>query len=93
MCKEIQLEVISTTRFDQNSDLTMSSLGWIDLTRASKIKAEGKFPVLEQGYGVGNVRYYWIQEQVNHLCPGCIIFGIKIYISYWSLHLKFREFK
>ena len=50
MNKGIQSEVISTTRFDENSDLSMAYLGRIDLTRASKIKAEEKFPISEQGY-------------------------------------------
>ena len=33
-------EVISTARFDENSDLSMIYLGRIDMTRACKIKAE-----------------------------------------------------
>ena len=36
----IQSEVIRTTRFDENSDLSTTYLGKIDITRASKIKAE-----------------------------------------------------
>ena len=40
MYKGIQLEVISTTRFDENSDLSTTYLGRIDVARSSKIKAE-----------------------------------------------------
>ena len=52
----------------------------------------------EQGYRVGkilvwNVRYYWMQEQVNHLCPNHIIYSLKLYIPYQNLHLKLNEFK
>ena len=39
MYKKIQSEVISTTRFDENSDLRITYLGRIDITRTSKIKA------------------------------------------------------
>ena len=55
MYKGIQLEVINTTRFDESSDLSMTYLGRIDITRASKIKAEQKFPISEQGYMVGKL--------------------------------------
>ena len=39
MHEGVQSEVISTTRFDENSYLSMTYLGRIDMTRASKIKA------------------------------------------------------
>ena len=35
MYEGIQLEVISTTRFDENSDLSTAYIGRIDTTRAS----------------------------------------------------------
>ena len=53
MYKGIQSEVISSTIFDENSDLSMTYLGRTDITRGSKIKAEEKFPISEQGYMVG----------------------------------------
>ena len=45
MYEEIQSEVISTTRFDENSDLSTTYLGRVDITRASKIKMEERFPI------------------------------------------------
>ena len=42
--------MIITTRFNENSDLSTTYLGRTDITRASKIKAEVKFPISEQGY-------------------------------------------
>ena len=39
MYEEIQSEVISTTRFDENSDLSTKYSGKIDITRAIRIKA------------------------------------------------------
>ena len=40
--------MISTTRFIENSDLSMIYLGRTDIIRSSKIKAEEKFPISEQ---------------------------------------------
>ena len=40
MYEGIQSEVLSTTRFNENSDLSTTYLGRIDITRTSKIKAE-----------------------------------------------------
>ena len=52
MYKGIQSEVISTTRFNENLDLTTIYLGRVDITRVSKIKVEEMFPISEQGYMV-----------------------------------------
>ena len=40
MYEGVQSEVFSTSRFDENSDLSATYLGGIDMTRASTIKAE-----------------------------------------------------
>ena len=53
MYEGIQSEVISTTRFDENSDLSITYLGRVDITRV--IKAEEWFPISEQGYVVGKL--------------------------------------
>ena len=45
MYEGIQSEVINTTRFDKSSDLSTTYPGRIDITRASEIKAEQKFPI------------------------------------------------
>ena len=55
MYKGIQSEVISTTRLDENSDLSTTYFSKIDITRSSKIKAEEKFPISEQGYMTGKL--------------------------------------
>ena len=47
--------MLSTTRFDEISDLSTAYLGRIDMTRASKTKAEERFPILEQGCTVGKL--------------------------------------
>ena len=55
MYKGIQSEMTSTITFDESSHLTMTYLGRIDITRASKIKAEEKFPTSEQWYMIGKL--------------------------------------
>ena len=52
MYKGIQSEVIRTTRFDENSDLSIPYLGKIANMWASKIKAKETSPLSEQGYMV-----------------------------------------
>ena len=47
--KGIQSEILNTTRFDENSNLCITYLGRVDTTRASKIKVEETFQILEQG--------------------------------------------
>ena len=94
MYEGIQSEVISTTRIDENSDLSKTYLGRTNITRVSKIKVEERFPISEQGYMVArlldeqNVRYYWIQEPANPLCPNHIIYIVNPYIHYQNLHLN-----
>ena len=55
MYEGIQSEVISTTRFDEKSDLSTTYLARIDTTRARKIKAEKTFPISDHGYMVGKL--------------------------------------
>ena len=45
--------MLSTTKFDENSDLRTTYLGRTDMTRIDKKKAEERFPISEQGYTVG----------------------------------------
>ena len=55
MYEGVHSKALSTTKFDENSDLTTTYLGRIDMTRASKIKVEEKFHISEQGYTVGKL--------------------------------------
>ena len=51
----IQSEILSTTRFDDNSDLSTIYIGRVDTTRTSKIMVEETFPISEQGYTGGKL--------------------------------------
>ena len=55
MYEGIQIEAISTTRFDENSDLSTTYLGTMAITRASKIKVEERFSISKQGYTIGKL--------------------------------------
>ena len=51
----IQSEILSITRFDENSNLSTTYTGRVDTTRTSKNKAEGKFLISQQGYTIGKL--------------------------------------
>ena len=62
LCKEyldvyegILSEIVNTTRFNENSDLSMTYLGRSDRTRNDKLKAEESFPISEHGYTLGKL--------------------------------------
>ena len=46
----MQSEILSTTRFDDNLDLSTTYLGRENTTKTSKIKSEESFLISEQGY-------------------------------------------
>ena len=50
MYEGIQAEIVNTTRFDENSDLSTAYLGKSDKTRNDKLKAEESFPISEHEY-------------------------------------------
>ena len=51
----IQSEIVITTSFDENSDLSTTYLGRSDKTRNDKLKVEESFPFLEHGYTPGKL--------------------------------------
>ena len=51
----IQSEILSTTRFDENSDLSTTYIGKAVRYKNKKIKAEEFFPISEQGYTMGKL--------------------------------------
>ena len=51
----IQLEIVNTTRFDENLDLSTTYLGRSDRAKSDKLKAEESFPISEQGYLLGKL--------------------------------------
>ena len=53
--REEYLEILSTTRFHENLDLSMAYLGRVNVARENKITAKEKFPIPEQGYTTGKL--------------------------------------
>ena len=51
----IQSEILSTTRFDENSDSVTTYLGKADRLNNNKIKTEESFPISGQGYTMGKL--------------------------------------
>ena len=48
-------EVISTDRFDKDTDLSTTYLGQVDMTRDTEVKAEESFPMTARGYTKGQL--------------------------------------
>ena len=53
--KGIHLEIVSATRFDENSDLSTTYLGRVDKENKHKVRAEESFPISEHGYTSGRL--------------------------------------
>ena len=51
----IQSEIVNTTRFDENSNLSTTYLGKSVRSKNDKLKAEESFPISEQGYTLGKL--------------------------------------
>ena len=52
---DVYAEVIMTSRFDENVDLSTTNLGRIDMKREEVMKAEESFPISEQGFVMGKL--------------------------------------
>ena len=65
--KGIQSEILSTTRFDENSDLSTTYLGKVDKSKNNKIKVEESVPLSEQGCTMGKmIRWNRMSNIVRH---------------------------
>ena len=64
--EEIQSEIVSSGRFDKNSDISTTYLGRIEHRESQdKLKAEESFPISENGQVV---RWYKLSVIVRHGC-------------------------
>ena len=52
--EDIYAEMVYASKFDENSDLSMTYLGQTNMTRSTKIKAEVRFPITGQGFASGS---------------------------------------
>ena len=51
----IQSEIVSSNRFDENSNLSTTYLGRVDKENKNKLRAEESFPISERGYTSGRL--------------------------------------
>ena len=51
--EDVYAEMVCTSKFDENSDLSMTYLGQKDMTRSTRIKADERFPITGQGFASG----------------------------------------
>ena len=51
----IHSEIVSSSRFDENSDISTTYLGKVDKENQHKLKAEESFPISEHGYTLGRL--------------------------------------
>ena len=52
---DIYVEVVTTSRFNENVDLSTTYLGRVDMKREDVMKAEESFPISEQGFVTGKL--------------------------------------
>ena len=56
MYEGIQSDIVSSSKFDENSDISMTYLGKIGPEESQdKLKAEESFPISENGYALGRL--------------------------------------
>ena len=53
--EDVYAEMVSASKFDENSDLSTMYLGQTNMTRNTKIKAEERFPITGQGFASGKL--------------------------------------
>ena len=99
MYEGVKSEGLSTTRFDENSDLSMTYVGRINMTRTSKIKAKEKFPISEQGHTIGKLldgkecQILFGTGASKSFMSKPYYLRCNLYIHYQNLHPKLKEFK
>ena len=53
--EDIYAEMVYASKFDENSDLSMTYLGQTNMTRNTRIRAEERFPITGQGFASGKL--------------------------------------
>ena len=96
----IQSDIVSSSRFDENSDINTTYLGKIEHKESQdKLKAEESFPISENGYTLGrlldskSVNSCWTQALVNPSCQNHFICNVNHYTPYQNLLLLHRKYK
>ena len=79
VCEGVELEILYTTKFDENSSLNTTYLAKEHMNNLDKLKAEERFAITHQGYSTGKLleviecQIHLDTGKVNYLCPKHII--------------------
>ena len=75
----IHSEIVSSNRFDENSDLSTTYLGRVD-KRDQQLKAEESFPISEHGYSSG--RWHRMSTIIGHGCEQVLHVKVILHAMY-----------
>ena len=96
----IQSDIVSSSRFDESSDISTAYLGRIGQEeRQNKLKAEESFPISENGYTLGRLLNGMKCELLldtgasKSLCQSHSICAVSHYTPYQNLLLLHKEYK
>ena len=93
----IHSDIVSSKRFDENSDISTTYLGKTENNK-DKLKVEELFPILENGYTLGRLldgakcQLLLDTVQVSPLCHHFTC-NANLFTLYQSLHQPHREYK
>ena len=96
--ERIHSDIVSSNRFNENSDISTTYLGKIENNR-DKLKAEESFPISGNGYTLGRLldgtkcQLSWTQAWVNPLCHNHFTYDPNLFTPYQSLHQPHKEYK
>ena len=82
----IQSEIVNTTRFDENSDLSTTYLGRSNKAKNGKLKAEESFPISEHGYTLGKLLDGTECQLLLHMVASKSFMSKSFYMRCKSLH-------
>ena len=82
----IQSEIVSSNRFDENSDLSTMYLGRVDKENQNKLKAEESFPTSEHRYTSGRLLDCTECKLLYDTCASKSFMSKSFYMQCKSLH-------
>ena len=83
----IQSDIVSSSRFDENSDISTTYLGKIESKEGQdKLKAEESFPKSENGYTLGRLLDGTKCQLLLYKCASKSFMSISLYMQCKSLH-------
>ena len=82
----IQSEIVSSNRFDENSDLSTTYIGMVDKENQHKLKAEESFPISEHGYTSGRLLDVTECQLLSYMGASRSFMSKSFYMQCKSLH-------